>query len=68
MMPGRALLAESRVYAPRALLAAQASDPQEADALGHAADTVFLRHHPPAVVADALLALHLAAVSDPSVA
>lgn len=58
MMHGSALLAESRLYAPGALIAAQASDPQEGDTLRAAADSVFLRHHPPAVVADALVALY----------
>ncbi len=59
MMHGRALLAESRLYAPGALLAAQASDLQEGDTLRAAADSVFLRHHTPTVVADALIALNM---------
>lgn len=58
MIPGRMLLTETRQYAPSTLLAAQASDPAEADGLRAIADTVFLRHHPPAVVADTLVALH----------
>lgn len=66
MMHGRALLAESRLYAPDALLAAQASDPQEGDTLRAAADTVFLRHHPPAFVADALVALRLRLIGESS--
>ena len=65
MMPGRALLAETRLYAPSALLAAHASDPQEADALRAAADSVFLRHHAPAVIAEALVALHPTAGGGP---
>lgn len=66
MMHGRALLAESRHYAPGALLAAQASDPQEGETLRAAADSVFLRHHPPAVVADALVALYLEPIGEAS--
>lgn len=57
MMPTRALLAEARLYAPTALLAVQASDQQQADALRAAADIVFLRHHPPGLVADDLVSL-----------
>lgn len=61
MVSGRALLAGARRYARGALLAVQLSDPREADALGTDADGVFLRHHPPVVVADALVELHLTA-------
>lgn len=64
MMHGRSLLAESRLYAPGALLAAQASDPQEGETLRAAADTVFLRHHTPAVIADALVDLHATTVRE----
>lgn len=66
MMHGPALLAESRLYAPAALLAAQASDPQEGEKLRAAADSVFLRHHPPAAVADALVALALKTIGEAS--
>lgn len=59
MMPGRALLVEARRYAPGTVLAAQAGDPDQADGLQCAADAVFLRHHPPAAVSEALVALHL---------
>lgn len=55
MISGRQLLAQSRLYAPSAQLAGQASDAGEADALRAVADSVFLRHHAPAVVADALV-------------
>lgn len=65
MLPTRALLAETRLYAPTALLAVQASDQQQADALRAAADIVYLRHHPPGLVADDLVSLRLhAAVED----
>lgn len=60
MMPGHALLAESRIYSPGTLLAAQAFDQDRADALRATADSVFLGHHLPADIADAL-ALHLTA-------
>lgn len=66
MMHGRELLGEARLHAPLALLAAQASDEQEADVLRGAADSVFLRHHPPAAVADALVALRLTRAGAPS--
>lgn len=66
MMPGLGLLAEARRYAPSARLAAQASDPDQADALRGAADSVFLRHHPPAFIADALVALHLTRPATPA--
>ena len=66
MMHGRALLVECRLYAPGALLAAQAADPQEGETLRAAADSLFLRHHPPAVVADALVALRPTEMGWPS--
>ena len=59
MMAGRLLLAEVRLYAPFTVLGVQASDPDQADALRAGVDSVFLRHHPPAVIAEALVALHL---------
>lgn len=62
MMHGWALLAQSRLYAPGALLVAQACDAQEAAQMRAAADSVFLRHHPPAVVAESLAALHQRAI------
>jgi CheY-like chemotaxis protein len=64
MMSGHVLLAETRRFAPSALRSVQASDQQQADALQDAADAVFLRHHPPAVVADALVALHVSAARE----
>lgn len=66
MIHGRALLVESRLYAPGALLAAQASDQEEGDLLRAVADDVFLRHHPPAVVAGALAALQLRTAAERS--
>lgn len=65
MMTGPALMAETRLYAPGTLLAVQASDPQEADALRAAADAVFLRQHPPGIVAKALVELQLTGASSP---
>lgn len=58
MISGQVLLEQTRVYAPGTLVAAHVSDPDHADVLQAVADAVFLRQHPPAVVADALLALH----------
>jgi hypothetical protein len=62
MMTWVDLLAEARRFAPSTLRAAQAADEQQAVALGDA-DAVFLRRHPPADVAKALVALHQAAAS-----
>jgi CheY-like chemotaxis protein len=56
MMTGWDLLAQARLYAPGTVLAVQASDEQQADSHAALADAVFLRHVPPAVVADVLLA------------
>ena len=64
MMSGRTLLAEAALYSPSSLLAAQAPDQDQADALGDAADAVFLRCHPPAVVADSLVQLHLSTIAE----
>lgn len=58
MMTGRVLLIEARLYSPTTLLAAQASERDEAEALRAVAAKVFLRQHPPADVADAVIALH----------
>lgn len=55
MIPGPALLHLARRYARSTLLAAQ-GDSEQADSLRSAAGIVFLRHHPPAVVAEALVA------------
>lgn len=68
MMSGSALLAGARLYAPGTLRAAQASGPDGADELRSAADSIFLRHHGPAFVADSLVALHLARSSKASTA
>lgn len=57
MMTGRALLAESRSFAPASVLAVQTDDAAEAQAWRPCADAVFVRHDPPADVTDALLAL-----------
>lgn len=62
MMTGAALLADTRLFAPWTLRAAQAEDGQQSDALRDVAHTVFLRHQPPAVVVDALVALHRGSV------
>jgi CheY-like chemotaxis protein len=59
MMPGRLLLTETHLFAPGTLRAVQASDQQQEDQLRATSEAVFLRHHPPSVVADALVALHL---------
>lgn len=59
MIPGRTLAEQVRRYVPVTVLAVHASDRDQADALGDRVDAVFLRHHPPSVVADSLLALHL---------
>ncbi|MEX2291259.1 MAG: hypothetical protein WD794_13160 [Mycobacteriales bacterium] len=65
MMTGMDFLAECRVYAPETLLAVQASDEQQADAHRALSDTVFLRHVPPAAVAEALVALLQIAAAAP---
>jgi hypothetical protein len=57
MLSGSDLLRETRLYARRTLRAVQVADEQRADAVQGAADLVFLRHHPPADVADTLAAL-----------
>lgn len=57
MMPGPALLAQSRLHAPSALLAAEASDQGHADSLHTLPDLIFPRHHTPGAVADAVGAL-----------
>ena len=59
MVPGRALLAATRDYSPGTLRALYASDQRQADVLRAVADAVFLRPHPPGVLAAALVALHL---------
>ena len=64
MMPGRVLLAEAQLFAPGTLRAVQAADLQQGEELRAAADAVFLRHHPPAVVAMALVALRPTATAD----
>ena len=64
MMTSRVLLAEAQLFAPDTLRAVQVADQQQGDELRAAADAVFLRHHPPAVVATALVALHLSATAD----
>lgn len=61
MVSGDRLLAEARLFAPVTHLAIQASDPQQADAWRTEADSLFLRHHTPGHVADALGALCAAA-------
>lgn len=54
MMSGEALIAESRLFAPATHRAVQASDPQHLPAWLSQADSVFLRHHPPGHVGEAL--------------
>ena len=57
MMPGDRLLADARLFAPFTHRALQTSNPQQAGAWREEADSVFLRHHTPGHVADALGAL-----------
>lgn len=64
MMPAATLMAEARRYAPGTLLAVQAG-PEHADQLWGLDDTVFHRQDPPAVVAEALLALYVTRIAQP---
>lgn len=65
MMAGDAVLAESRTYAPRTLLVAQASGQERDAALRVTADTVIRRDHPPRLVADLLVWLRQATAGAP---
>ena len=57
MMTGEALLLEARLFAPHTLRTAQVSDQRQAEGWEAAASAVFLGHHPPCDVADALVEL-----------
>ena len=63
MMPGHALLTRARRYAPRTLLAGQASYEEQAR-YETVADTVFLRHHAPDDIADTLVAMLILAAAE----
>lgn len=63
MMPGHALLAQARLHAGHTLLAAQATD-QEQALYESVADAVFLRPHSPGHIADTLMAMQLMAAAE----
>lgn len=59
MMSGAALLAEARRFASQTMCVLQGVEQDHAQRQGVLADAVYPRHYSPAVIADALVALHL---------